>query len=253
MTYHSGMQTLLHPASKRGFRDHDWLQTAHSFSFGNYWDPNKMGFGLLRVLNDDTIQGGVEYEAGSDRPRRLGFDLHPHRDMEIVTIPLSGQLEHKDNFGHHGIIGAGDVQVMSAGTGITHSEFNASETESVSVLQMWVETDASGHEPRYEDRRFPTAERNAWQLLVSPDGRDGSLWIHQQAFFNLGDLDANQDTTYTLRDGKHGVYLFVVEGEIEVDGNKLERRDAIGIWEMKEIQIKIKQDSKVLLIEVPMK
>lgn len=247
------MPSLLHPASKRGFRDHDWLQTAHSFSFGNYWDPSKMGFGLLRVLNDDTIQGGVEYEVGNDKPQRLGFGMHPHRDMEIVTIPLSGRIEHKDNHDHHGIIGAGDVQVMSAGTGITHSEFNASETDAVSVLQMWVETDAVDHDPRYEDRKFPKAQKNTFQLLVSPDERDSSLMIHQQAFFNLGEFDAGQSTKYVLRDAKHGAYIFVVEGEVEVDGNTLGKRDAIGIWESKEIELKIKQDSKVLLIEVPMK
>ena len=212
-----------------------------------------MGFGLLRVLNDDTIQGGVEYEVGNDKPQRLGFGMHPHRDMEIVTIPLSGRIEHKDNHDHHGIIGAGDVQVMSAGTGITHSEFNASETDAVSVLQMWVETDAVDHDPRYEDRKFPKAQKNTFQLLVSPDERDSSLMIHQQAFFNLGEFDAGQSTKYVLRDAKHGAYIFVVEGEVEVDGNTLGKRDAIGIWESKEIELKIKQDSKVLLIEVPMK
>ncbi|MCE9586254.1 pirin family protein [Candidatus Uhrbacteria bacterium] len=247
------MPSLLHLSVNRGFRDHDWLQTAHSFSFGNYWDPAKMGFGLLRVLNDDTIQGGVEYEVGNDKPQRLGFGMHPHRDMEIVTIPLSGQIEHKDNHGHHGVIGAGDVQVMSAGTGITHSEFNASETEAVSVLQMWVETDALDHDPRYEDRKFLKADKNTFQLLVSPDERDGSLMIHQQAFFNLGEFDADHVTRYVLRDAKHGVYIFVIEGEIEVDGNNLGRRDAIGVWGEKEVEIKTKKDSKVLLIEVPMR
>jgi len=247
------MPSLLHISSSRGYRDHDWLQTAHSFSFGNYHDPDKMGFGLLRVLNDDTISEGTEYEVDSDTPRRLGFDLHPHRDMEIVTIPLSGRLEHKDKLGHHGIIGPGDVQVMSAGTGIVHSEMNASETEPVSLLQLWIETDKIGHDPRYEDRAFPKADRNTFQLLVSPDGREDSLWIHQQAYFSIGEFDADHATSYVLRDAKHGVYIFVIEGEIEVDGNILGKRDAIGVWGEKEIKLTIKkQDSKVLLIEVPM-
>lgn len=235
------MPSVLHPSSKRGFRDNEWLKTAHSFSFANYWDPNKMGFGLLRVLNDDTIAAGQ------------GFDLHPHRDMEIVTIPLSGKLEHEDNHGHHGVIGAGDVQVMSAGTGIVHSEMNASQTEPVSLLQLWVETDALDHDPRYEDKSFSKAERNTLQLLVSPDGREGSLMVHQQAFFLIGEFDAGTSSEYRITNSGNGVYVFLIEGEAEVNGQKLEKRDAIGIWEEKQIEITFKkQDSKVLLIEVPM-
>lgn len=232
---------IFHPSSSRGFRNWDWLKTAHSFSFANYWDPNKMGFGLLRVLNDDTIAAGQ------------GFDLHPHRDMEIVTIPLSGRLEHKDNFRHQGIIGPGDVQVMSAGTGITHSEFNASETEPLSLLQLWVETDAPDHAPRYEDRSFPAEGRkNKLQLLVSPDERDGSLMIYQQAFFLRGEFDAGLSASYALHDAKHGVYVFLIEGEAIVNGQKLEKRDAVGIWDENEIKLEFKQDSSVLLVEVPM-
>ncbi|MCC7522331.1 pirin family protein [Candidatus Uhrbacteria bacterium] len=234
------MPSLFHPSSSRGFRNHDWLQTAHSFSFANYWDPNKMGFGVLRVLNDDTIGPGQ------------GFDLHPHRDMEIVTIPLSGTLKHEDNKGNMGVIGPGAVQVMSAGTGIVHSEFNASETEPVSLLQLWVETDALDHDPRYEDRKFPNAEKNTLQLLVSPDGRDGSLMIHQQAFFSLGDFTAGTSSEYGMTNSGNGVYVFVIEGEIEVEGKTLKKRDALGVWGEKEIDLKFKADSKVLLVEVPM-
>jgi hypothetical protein len=199
-----------------------------------------MGFGLLRVLNDDTIAAGQ------------GFDLHPHRDMEIVTIPLSGRLEHKDNFKHRGVIGPGDVQVMSAGTGITHSEFNASNSEPLSLLQLWVETDAPDHEPRYEDRSFPKPEKNTLQLLVSPDGRDGSLMIHQQAFFLRGEFEAGLATSYQLQATNHGVYIFLIKGEAIVNGQKLERRDAVGIWNESEIKLEFKQDSSVLLVEVPM-
>jgi hypothetical protein len=192
------------------------------------------------VLNDDTIAPGQ------------GFDLHPHRDMEIVTIPLSGRLEHKDNFKHRGVIGAGDVQVMSAGTGITHSEFNASDSEPLSLLQLWVETDAPDHEPRYEDRSFPKPKRNTLQLLVSPDGRDGSLMIHQQAFFLLGEFEASHATLYALRNPNHGVYIFLIEGEVTVNGQKLEKRDAVGVWDESEIKLEFKQGSNVLLVEVPM-
>jgi hypothetical protein len=234
------MPSLFHPSSSRGFRDWDWLKTAHSFSFANYWDPNKMGFGLLRVLNDDTIAAGQ------------GFDLHPHRDMEIVTIPLSGRLEHKDNFKHRGVIGVGDVQVMSAGTGITHSEFNASDSGPLSLLQLWVETDTPDHEPRYEDRSFPTPKRNTLQLLVSPDGRDDSLMIHQQAFFSLGDFGASHVTPYALRNPNHGVYVFLIDGEAIVNGQLLNKRDAVGIWDVENIELAFKQDSRVLLVEVPM-
>ena len=199
-----------------------------------------MGFGLLRVLNDDTIAAGQ------------GFDLHPHRDMEIVTIPLSGTLKHEDNKGHKGVIGPGAVQVMSAGTGIVHSEFNASETEPVSLLQLWVETDALDHEPRYEDRKFPDAQKNSFQLLVSPDGRDGSLMIHQQAFFSIGRFDAGVRKVQSVTRKENGVYVFLIEGEAEVNGQKLEKRDALGIWGEEKIDLNFKKDSHVLLVEVPM-
>lgn len=234
------MPSLLHLAKNRGFRDHDWLKTAHSFSFANYWDPNKMGFGVLRVLNDDTIAAGQ------------GFDLHPHRDMEIVTIPLSGSLKHEDNKGHKGVIGPGAVQVMSAGTGIVHSEFNASETEPVSLFQLWIEPDQLDHDPRYEDKQFPAASKNEFQLLVSPDARDGSLMVHQQAFISLGQFDAGVRKTYDVRRKNNGVYLMVVEGSIEIDGQMLGERDAIGKSGVESVDLKIKQDSKVLLVEVPM-
>ena len=232
------MPSLLHLAKNRGFRDHGWLKTAHSFSFANYWDPNKMGFGALRVLNDDTVAPGD------------GFDLHPHRDMEIITIPLSGSLQHEDNKGHKGVIGPGAVQVMSAGTGIVHSEMNASSEEPVSLFQLWILPDQLDHDPRYEDKQFRAPAKNEFQLLVSPDGRHDSLMIHQQAFIVMGSFD--KDTTYRLNDSSHGVYAMVVDGEVEIDGKTLGKRDAIGIWETDSIELKIKQDSKVLLIEVPM-
>lgn len=235
------MPSLLHPSSSRGIRDHAWLKTAHSFSFANYWDPNKMGFGLLRVLNDDWIAPGE------------GFDLHPHRDMEIVTIPLSGKLEHKDNFKHQGVIGPGDVQVMSAGTGIVHSEFNASKEEPLSLLQIWIETDALDHEPRYEDRSFsPEGKKNTFQLLVSPDEREGSLMIHQQAFLSLGEFEAEKTIQYKTHRSQNGIYLFVIEGEIAVDNELLEKRDAIGITNEAKISIQCKEASTLLIVEVPM-
>lgn len=200
-----------------------------------------MGFGLLRVLNDDWIAPGE------------GFDLHPHRDMEIVTIPLSGKLEHKDNFKHQGVIGPGDVQVMSAGTGIVHSEFNASKEEPLSLLQIWIETDALDHEPRYEDRSFsPEGKKNTFQLLVSPDEREGSLMIHQQAFLSLGEFEAEKTIQYKTHRSQNGIYLFVIEGEIAVDNELLEKRDAIGITNEAKISIQCKEASTLLIVEVPM-
>ncbi|MDB4584033.1 pirin family protein [Draconibacterium sp.] len=236
------MEKVFHAASKRGFANHSWLKAAHSFSFGNYYDNEKIHFGKLRVLNDDIIAPG------------RGFDVHPHQDMEIITIPLSGSLRHGDNMGNEEIITSSEVQVMSAGSGIWHSEFNASETEEINLFQIWIFTDKKGHKPRYDQKVFNEEDRrNKWQILVSPNGESGSLWIHQEAYIsiiNAGDL---QDTTYVLNKEDNGVYFMLIEGNAEIDSNQLDKRDALGCWDIdSDLKISFSQNTKLLAIEVPM-
>lgn len=235
------MPYQLFPAAERGHITWDWLDTYHSFSFGHFYRPDLMGFGALRVINDDTIAPGG------------GFDTHSHSNMEIITIPLSGAVEHQDNTGAHGITKAGSVQVMSAGSHVAHSEFNASKTEVLTLFQIWIETRDIGIPARYDEQSFDQAkEKEDWQLLVSPDGRDNSLMIHQDAFLSLRSLNAEQTTTYTLSNPKNGAYLMVIEGTINTDNQTLGRRDAIGITEIAKIVFTAKTKSRVLLIEVPM-
>lgn len=236
------MKTILHRASERGFADYGWLKTHYSFSFADYYDPNKTHFGALRVLNDDIIKGGS------------GFGTHPHRNMEIVTIPLSGSLAHRDSLGNSGVIRAGEAQAMSAGRGIAHSEFNPSPTEDVSLLQIWVFPKVKDIEPRYEQKFFPESERNnRFQIIASPDRASGGLWINQDAYFSLGDFDSHQTIAFKMNDVARGVYLFTIEGAIEVGAVALKTRDAIGVWETEAIEIKILERAKLLAIEVPMR
>lgn len=235
------MQTVFHPASERGYADHGWLQARHSFSFAGYIDPNRMHFGALRVLNDDIIAPG------------RGFGTHPHDNMEIVTIPLSGVLEHKDSMGHAQQIVAGEVQAMSAGSGITHSEYNASATELINLLQLWVMPKKRNVDPVYSQKAFPTEERrNAFQLVVSPDGAEESLAISQDAYFSLADFDGEQSATYAVKRSANGCYIFVIDGHIEVDGQSIGPRDAIGVWDTESVQIKINEQARILCVEVPM-
>lgn len=236
------MKFRLFPAVERGHITWDWLDTYHSFSFGHFYHPDLMGFGALRVVNDDTIAPGS------------GFDIHSHSNMEIITIPLSGAVEHQDNTGAHGITKAGSVQVMSAGSSITHSEFNASKTEELTLFQIWIETRDIDIPARYDEKSFAQEkEREDWQLIVSPDGRNGSLMIHQNAFLSLRSLDAEQNTAYTLSNQKNGTYLMVIEGGVDINDQTLGRRDAIGITETEKIAFTAKTKSRILLIEVPMK
>jgi redox-sensitive bicupin YhaK (pirin superfamily) len=238
----NGMQKVFHRAEDRGFANHGWLKARHSFSFANYFDRNKVHFGKLRVLNDDSIAPGK------------GFGLHPHEDMEIITIPLSGVLRHTDNMGNEGIIRAGEVQVMSAGTGVMHSEFNASESEELNLFQIWIFTDKNGHQPRYDQKLFKEEDRqNAWQLLVSPEGESGSLRIHQQAYISQINTVGNNTFEYLLHKEGNGVYLMLIEGEAETASYSLKRRDALGIWDFSgPLEINFSQNSKLLVIEVPM-
>lgn len=234
------MKTIIHKSETRGHVNHGWLNAKHSFSFGQWYNPERVHFGLLRVLNDDIVQAG------------FGFGKHPHDNMEIITIPLSGALEHKDSTGGHGVIKKFDVQVMSAGSGIEHSEFNHSKTEDVNLFQIWIFTNQKNVAPRYDQKTFlPEERQNKFQTVVKPHGNDG-LWIYQNAFISLGNFDENANTNYSINSKGNGVYIIVVEGEIEIDGNTLGKRDAIGIWDTDTISISTKNKTELLVIEVPM-
>lgn len=237
------METVFHIASQRGFADHGWLKATHSFSFANYFDSEKNNFGKLRVLNDDEIA-----------PSK-GFDLHPHQDMEIITIPLSGSVKHGDNMGNEEVISTGEVQVMSAGSGIWHSEFNASDTELLKLFQIWIHTNKKGHRPRYEQKEFQPEERiNKWQLLVSPKGKTETLWIHQDAYISIIETSDIYSANYQLNKHGNGVYFMLIEGEAEIDNQILQKRDAMGVWSFYDpLKIKFNRNSKLLAIEVPMK
>lgn len=235
------MKTIYHPADSRGYANHGWLKTHHTFSFANYYNPERMHFGRLRVLNDDEVAGGK------------GFGTHPHDNMEIITIPLEGDLEHRDSMGNGGIIKYGDVQVMSAGTGITHSEFNANKDRSVRLLQIWVFPNKKQVTPRYDQLHIANyAVKNQFQQIVSPNPDDDGVWIHQDAWFSLADLDKGVSKIYDLKKEGNGVYLFLIKGKIKVGDQLLESRDGLGIWETNQLTIETHEDSTVLLMEVPM-
>ena len=236
------MDKVLHRAATRGHADHGWLDTYHTFSFADYYDPKRIHFGSLRVLNDDTVAPGE------------GFGTHPHANMEIVSIPLSGALRHRDSMGYVQELRPGGIQVMSAGTGITHSEFNASDTEPVKFLQIWLLPDARGHRPRYDQLTLAPAVRNELRPIVAPEGfgNEHVGWIHQRAWFHTLDLDAGRGADYRLRLFGDGVYLFVLEGCVETAGETLSRRDGLGICGAGELRIDAAADASVLLIEVPM-
>lgn len=235
------MNTILHKSGDRGYANHGWLEARHSFSFSSWQNPEKVHFGALRVLNDDRISGG------------MGFGKHPHDNMEIVTIPLEGGLKHADSTGGQGVIRKGEVQVMSAGSGIQHSEVNASHTDDAKLLQIWVFPKLRNITPRYDQRDFSaTFQPDVFRTLVSPDAADDAMFINQDAWFSLGRFESDQDTHYTLRRAGNGVYAFLIEGEAEVAGQTLSRRDAVGVWNTETVNIRIKAGSELLLIDVPM-
>lgn len=233
---------ILHKADERGKANHGWLNSFHSFSFGHFYDPNKVHFGALRVLNDDTVHGG------------MGFGAHPHDNMEIISIPLEGDLEHKDSMGNTTIIRKGDIQVMSAGTGIKHSEYNKNPEEEVKFLQIWVIPNKRGVEPRYDQITLDEADRkNKLQQILSPSAEDEGVWIHQDAWFNLGTFDEGKEVSYALKNNKNGLYAFVIKGTFDIDGHVLNQRDALAITEVDSVVITAKsQDAEILLMEVPM-
>jgi redox-sensitive bicupin YhaK (pirin superfamily) len=236
------MKTIFHKSTERGHASHGWLDSHHSFSFAHFYDPEKIHFGALRVLNDDIVQGG------------MGFGTHPHDNMEIISIPLTGDLEHKDSMGNSGVIRQNDVQIMSAGTGIQHSEYNKNKDKLVNFLQIWVFPKKKNIRPRYDQKTLdPNDRKNKLQVIVSPDGTsDESVKINQDAWFSLGDLDAGKTVTYNLRDKAHGVYAFVIDGKVDINGQALDKKDGLGISETDTLSIKADSNSKVLLMEVPM-
>ena len=235
------MKTVFHAAAERGFASRGWLKSYHSFSFSSYHDPEKMNFGLLRVLNDDFVEQG------------MGFGTHGHDNMEIVSIPLSGALKHNDSTGREAVINHGDVQIMSAGSGIQHSEYNNSKTEPVKFLQIWVFPKKKDIEPRYEQKSFNEADKtNQFLTVVSPEKNAKSIWINQDAYFSMANLDANFNLDYTLKNPNHGIYAFVLEGNVDVAGKTLGERDALGVYETDKVSFKANSDAKILVIEVPM-
>lgn len=238
------MKTEMHRADTRGFADHGWLRSFHSFSFASYYNPDRMHFGALRVLNDDTVTGGK------------GFGKHPHNDMEIISIPLEGELKHEDSMGNSSVIKEGDIQAMSAGTGVVHSEYNNNEDEEVKFLQIWIFPNRKGVDPRYDQIAVGGKQlHNQFYQIVSPNENDEGVWIHQNAWLHLGNLDKGKEKTYRLKDAENnGVYIFMIDGKVNVAGEfNLNRRDAIGIWETEEFKIVCEEASRILIIEVPMK
>lgn len=235
------MNTVIHKSETRGHANHGWLQAKHSFSFANYYNHERMNFGVLRVLNDDTIAEGK------------GFGMHPHDNMEIITIPLEGDLEHKDNMGNAAVIRQGDVQVMSAGTGVYHSEFNPNINKETKLFQIWLLPNKKNVEPRYDQLSIrDVAVDNKLYQILSPNKNDQGVWIHQDAWFHLGNFAEGESDTYKIRKEGNGVYIFVIEGELDVEGQDLAQRDGFGIWETEEFKVSAKTKTRLLLMEVPM-
>lgn len=235
------METIVHKSNSRGYADHGWLKSYHSFSFANYYNPEKMNFGALRVLNDDYVQQG------------MGFGKHPHRDMEIISIPLEGDLEHQDSMGTKAVIRKGEVQVMSAGTGIMHSEYNKNPNIPVKFLQIWVIPKVMGVEPRYDQISIEEDEKlNNFQQILSPNKEDAGVWIHQDAWFNIAKFEKGNVKSYKMHKEGQGVYAFVLSGEAVIAGEKVESRDAVGVTLTESFEIEALSDVEILLMEVPM-
>jgi redox-sensitive bicupin YhaK (pirin superfamily) len=235
------MNTILHKASTRGHANHGWLDTSHTFSFAHYYDPSRMSFGALRVLNDDFVDGG------------MGFGRHPHDNMEIISIPLQGDLEHKDSMGNVAVIKQNDVQILSAGTGMYHSEYNKNPDKKVNFLQIWVFPKERNIQPRYGQRTFKPEDRvNKLQQIVSPKKDDEGVLINQDAWFHIGNLKQGFSTDYRVNQKGNGVYAFVINGDVTINGNKLNKRDGFGIWDVDNFTISADSDAEILLMEVPM-
>ncbi|MFY7838962.1 MAG: pirin family protein [Lacibacter sp.] len=235
------MKKVLHKAGTRGHANHGWLNSYHSFSFAGYYNPERIHFGALRVLNDDRVAAG------------MGFGTHPHDNMEIISIPLSGDLKHKDSMGNEAVIKQGDIQVMSAGTGIAHSEMNARKNEEVKFLQIWVFPNKKNVQPRYGQITLDeTKMKNNLLQVLSPNADDEGVWIHQDAWFSLGNLEKGFSTEYKLKAANNGVYAFILEGDVTINGEPLNKRDGLGVSETEVLNISADTDARVLLMEVPM-
>ncbi len=239
---HLDSSMVLHKSETRGLANHGWLTSRHTFSFANYYNPERMHFGVLRVLNDDIVAAG------------RGFGTHPHDNMEIISIPLSGDLEHKDSMGNVAVIKQGDIQVMSAGTGITHSEFNKNTDSEVRFLQIWMFPNKKAVTPRYDQIKLDESKMaNKFLQILSPSPDDEGVWVHQNAWFNMGQFDKDKQVTYTLKDAtKNGVYIFMIEGDATVNGQALSKRDGLGLWNETSVDIKADSKARILLMEVPM-
>jgi redox-sensitive bicupin YhaK (pirin superfamily) len=236
------INAIIHKAATRGDANHGWLHSRHTFSFADYYDPERVHFGMLRVLNDDTVQAG------------MGFGTHPHDNMEIISIPLEGDLEHKDSMGNISVIKHGDVQVMSAGSGITHSEYNKNKDKPVKFLQIWVFPNRRNVKPRYDQITLNIADRhNRFQQILSPSPDDDGVWIYQDAWFHLGQFDKGFSADYHIKAKGDGVYAFILSGDLTINGQKLQSRDGLGLWDIDKLTAKADTDAEFLLMEVPMK
>jgi redox-sensitive bicupin YhaK (pirin superfamily) len=239
---HKTMNTVIHRAATRGHANHGWLDSHHTFSFANYHNPERMNFGVLRVLNDDQVHPGK------------GFGTHPHDNMEIISIPLEGDLEHKDSMGNVAVIKEGDVQVMSAGTGVYHSEYNRNSDKDVKFLQIWVFPNKKSVAPRYDQISIRAIEKeNKFYQILSPNPDDQGVWIHQDAWFHLGKFTKGSGDTYTIQKPGNGVYAFILDGEVVINNEVLAKRDGMGVWDTDRIQVTATKDARVLLMEVPMR
>ena len=235
------MNTVVHKSATRGEAIHGWLHSHHTFSFANYHDADRMNFGVLRVLNDDQVSEGQ------------GFGTHPHKNMEIISIPLEGDLKHKDNMGNETIIKEGDIQVMSAGTGVMHSEYNNNPDQAVKFLQIWIIPNQQNVTPRYDQISLKEiAKDNEFYQILSPNKEDQGVWIYQDAWFHLGKFSKGSTSEYSLKKEGNGVYAFILEGEVEINGEKLSKRDGLGIWNTSKIDMSVPENAEILLMEVPM-
>ncbi len=235
------MKTIYHAANTRGGSHHGWLKSKHTFSFADYYDPQRVGFGALRVINDDHVEGG------------MGFGDHSHANMEIISIPLSGKLMHGDSMGNHGIIKSGEIQVMSAGTGVTHSEMNADEVEPVKFLQIWVMPNKLDVTPRYQQvSLIDLLQRNQFNQVLSPNPEDSGVWIHQNAWFSVGEFEKGVTTTYTIKAPLNGAYVFVISGSVVINGHNLAPRDGLAISETKNFTMDVIDNAQVLVMDVPL-
>ena len=232
---------IIHRASSRGHANYGWLDTHHTFSFSQYYNPERMHFGVLRVLNDDIVAGGQ------------GFGTHPHDNMEIISIPLKGDLEHKDSMGNVQVIRQNDIQVMSAGSGITHSEYNRNADSEVNFLQIWIYPNQKNVKPRYDQLALdPSKMQNRLHQILSPSADDDGVWIHQDAWFHMGHFTKDKSSKYNLKKPGNGIYIFVLEGEVMVGNTTLGKRDGMGMWDVPSVELLTNSDTQILLMEVPM-